>query len=137
MEDFILESLLNGPPFRVRVLRFFFCHPEHSFSVKEVAKSTNVRRPLITKEFKQLQKIGLLKKVGKKTILNPTFFFLDELRVLATKTSPSFRQELKRMILKISPVKFLVFSGIFFSGIESEVDILVVAEKFNSKKLSM
>ena len=94
-----------------------------------------IRRPLVSREFKELKKIGFLKKAGRKFILNPDFIFLEELKSLVTKTSPGFRQEVKKMILKISPARFLVFSGIFFGDLEVEVDILAVAEKFNPKKL--
>lgn len=134
-EDFILESLLNGSSFRLRILRFFFYHLEQSFSVSEVAKSINIKKSLANKEFKQLQRIGFLKKVGKKSILNSTFVFLEGLRNLFSKTSPIFRQEIKKEIIRIAPVKMLVFSGIFFGEAEAELDLLVVAEKFNSRKL--
>jgi len=135
MEDFILDSLLNGSLFRLRVLRFFLYHPDHSFPPQEVAKSTNIKKSFAAKEFKQLQKIGFLNKAGKKFILNKTFVFLEELRSLVAKTSPDFRHQIKKEILRIAPVKMLVFSGVFFGDVETELDLLVMAEKFNSRKL--
>lgn len=130
-----MDSLLNGSLFRIRVLRFFFYHPDHSFPPQEVAKLTNIKKSFAAKEFKQLQKLGFLNKVGKKFILNKTFVFLEELRSLVTKTSPDFRHRIKKEILKIAPVKFLVFSGVLFGDSEAELDLFIVAEKFNTKKL--
>lgn len=70
--------------------------------------------------------------------LNPDFEFLNELRGLILKSSPSEKGRIAKQVGKLGRVKLVVLSGIFLDKDTNDplgTDLLIVADEINRRRL--
>lgn len=141
----ILDQLFDSPV-KVRVLKLFLRNAEEAFSVDDVATRTKSTVKEAQAELDPLSDIGLLasrkmskkgkiKKAGLYYFANSSFEFYQELRTLVLKSSPTSKEKILNNMKKLGRMKMVVLAGVFLNNDNSRVDLFLVADNFNEKKL--
>ncbi len=139
----ILEKIF-GSATKARLMRSFVYNPETVFPVDSLSKKIKARPNIVKKEINILEKADLVKKrltkneKGRKVtgwIANPNFKYLDPLREFLLKVSPLTEESIARKLNMAGRVKLVVISGIFINEEQSRVDMLLVSDKPDEKKL--
>ena len=97
----------------------------------------------MAKKKKNIRKRSVLKKSDKAFYaLNSDFEFFHELKNLILKSSPAEKDRMIRRIMALGRIKMAVISGIFFNNkavdtLGSEVDLFIVGDDINKKKLRL
>lgn len=142
--DRTLEQLL-GSKARIRVLRFFFNHPEEFFSLKEVSQKTKLGRPLVRKELTRLKQIRFLKtkfiQLGKSRTkevwgVNTKFTLWKELKSLVLTSSGDLLSSITTDIKRLGAVKLAILGGVFVNQKNARADILIVVGKSSQRKVN-
>jgi DNA-binding transcriptional regulator YhcF (GntR family) len=132
-----LEVLFNSKG-RPKVLKLFFQNQATLFSVKDVAKKSQITPATAKKELEQLRRIKLLeRKKQKRNIfyeLNNAFPFLNELKTMVLSAPPISASEIKRMFEKLPRVKLFVMAGKLLREKKSPVDFLIVGDNIPKSK---
>lgn len=138
----VLENLFNSRV-RIKVLKFLFRNYPVNIGIKDLSKRVQESLDIVRKEINALEKMSLIKKVGKVLYaVNPDFEFFKELRELILKSSPAEKSKMIKRITGLGRVKFAVASGILVNSknpnenIESEVDLFIVGDDVNKAKLN-
>lgn len=141
----ILDQLFDSPV-KVRVLKLFLRNAEEAFSVDDVATRIKSTTKEAQAELDSLSNIGLLasrkmskkgkiKKSGLYYFANSSFEFYQELRTLVLKSSPTSKEKILNNMKKLGRMKMVVLAGVFLNNDNSRVDLFLVADNFNEKKL--
>lgn len=142
----ILETLFDSPV-KVRLLKLFLRNPDIFFREKEISQKIQVTKRLVTRQLKRLFGIGFIKKrtLAKKKknmkagiyfSVNQEFNFYHELRSLVLKSSPASKDKMLKRILKLGRIKLLLLGGIFLNTENSRVDIFIVGDLINQRKIN-
>lgn len=146
MSEQILEQLFDAPV-KVKLLKLFLRNPRRFFSVDEIAKKTQLSRPVILKEIRGLEGIEFLKskkiKASAKNQIaggiyfgvNQNFDFYQELQSLVLKSSPTSKDKILSRILKIGRIKMALISGVFLNTDNSRVDLFIVGDDIDVGRL--
>lgn len=122
---------------KIKLLKLFFRNPEELFSIKDVFRRIKGDKGVARREFKKLEKLGIIrKKKGAICHANTHFEFFNELKNLILKPAVISKNELMEKVKRLGSVKLLVLSGIFTENESSKADLLVVGDKINQKKMS-
>ncbi|OGI83748.1 hypothetical protein A2997_00940 [Candidatus Nomurabacteria bacterium RIFCSPLOWO2_01_FULL_36_10b] len=144
---------------RVKIMRLFLFSPDTPFDAPSITERSKVNRPIARKEVSTLLHVGFLKpksytkfillksrrisakrkSVSKKVtgwILNKDFPLVEPLRSLLIDSELIHTQELQNRFSVAGSIKMLVLSGIFMKNYEQGVDVIIVGDKLNAKKLS-
>lgn len=155
----ILEQLFDSP-IRVKLLKLFLRNLDKYFSIKEAAAWIRFNFRLTKKEIESLHSIGFLRmkkiknrtsqaqvkgKRGRRSELklgfyyaaNSHFEFFKELATLVLKSSPASKERLLNNIQKLGRIKLALIAGVFLNSANSRVDILLIGDKINKKKLEI
>ena len=141
MSDQILEQLFESPA-KVRLFRLFLRDPKAKLTAQEARARIQVDARTCKNTLEGLKKAGFLKvsyrkKPKPETIYfsNPHFMFLDELRDLVLKSSPTSKTRLLNRIKGLGRIQLLVLSGIFLRPDRelSRTDLLVVGDDISQK----
>lgn len=136
-----------GTPAKVRILRLFLFNPETPFFLQEVVERTKRTSKEVQHELSMLIRADILKKrlttkdiSGKKVHglsyqLNPRFIYLSELKSLLTVASVSADETLLRRFTGIGKLKVMIASGIFVQNWEARVDLLIVGDGLDLKRI--
>lgn len=150
----ILEDLFSSGTL-VKILRLFLFNEDTAYDAEMLADITRSQIKDVNYELKLLHKIGFLKKRsfskevitkrGKKKqtskkrasgwVLNTDFRYVEPLRALLIKTDLISEQAVSRELKKAGAIKLLVLGGVFLHDLDARVDMLLVAEKVNKRKL--
>lgn len=148
----ILSELFSSQTL-VKILRLFLMNPEEIFDSKEIAKRAKLNSRKINYELKILKKIGFVKAGTKEVeivfedkkpkrkkisgwILNQDFAFLHQLKSLVLNSAPIGRDVLLKKFKSLGQkIKFVALSGVFLDNNSSRLDVLVVGDSINRKKL--
>jgi DNA-binding MarR family transcriptional regulator len=139
----ILEKLF-GSATKAKLMRAFVYNPNIVFEANSLAKKIKSRPDLVKKEINVLEKSGLIKRKQTKNekgravlgaVLNSGFLHLDALRDFLFRVSPLSEGVLVRKLSSAGRVKLIVVSGIFINQEESRVDLLLVSDRPDEKKL--
>lgn len=153
MNDFLAG--LVGSAARAKILRLFVFNRGEEFTVDDVAKRTQVTKPNVRKELRTLEKTGLLKKKvcfvavekkqGQKTVVtkkrtpgwvvNEQFEFLPPLLIFLRDISPAQYDDISKKLRGVGKIKLIIASGSFMDDSASKVDILVVGDRLDERKL--
>lgn len=139
----ILEKIF-GSATKARLMRSFVYNPDTVFDINFLAKKIKARAGGIKKEINLLEKAGLIKRRATKNengrtvngaTLNQNFKYLDALREFLLKVSPLTDEVLARKLSLAGRVKLVVVAGIFINEENSRIDMLIVSDKPDEKKL--
>lgn len=148
-------TAIFGNQAKVRILRLFLFNPETPFFLEEIAERTKVTNIVAKKELSQLIKIGFLKKrlttkevntsktlkpVMKKLhglsyALNNKFIYIDQLKNFLIVASVSADESLLRKFSGVGKLKLFVATGIFIQSWDSRVDLLLVGDELDLKRI--
>ncbi len=140
-------TAIFGTQAKVRILRLFLFNPETPFFLQEMVERTKRTSKEVSHELSMLVKADLLKKRlttkevnGKKLHglsyqLNPKFVYLAELKNFLTVASVSADESLQRRFSGVGKLQLMVASGLFVQNWEARVDLLLVGDKLDLKKI--
>lgn len=149
MSGQILEKLFNSPV-KAKLLKLFLRNEDLFFSTREILLKTQLKIGQIRKEIARLKDIGFVKvkmatvkenesgrsgKVAKYSI-NRDFIFYPELKNLVLKSSPASEEKMKKNVRKIGRIKLLMISGLFLDNEISRMDVMVIGDDMNPRKIS-
>lgn len=134
-------SKLFGPT-RLKVLRFFLQHQEGVYEDKDMAKRLKVSLPLLRKELKLLESVGLVKHRvvhapvastrGGRRAFNGWFLqrisVVGPLKKFLFNSVPFKNDEVVKRLKGVGKIKLLVVSGVFIQTDTAPVDILIVGD---------
>lgn len=156
--ELLLERLFESKP-KVRIMRLFLRNPGKGFSLEEMLSLTGLTRREAEKELDKLKKLdfvrtrkgqvvisevktkGKAKKLRMVTKnvqmyeMNANFEFFRELRDLILRQVPESRHKLIDKIKKLGRVRLAIASGAFINSDNSRVDLLIVGENVNRRRL--
>jgi len=134
----ILEKLFHSKA-EVKIIRLFLNNTEEKFSVSEVAEKTKTDASTVRKELNNLEKATFLASAKKNQKsyynLNGHFIFLDELKRLFFKATPSSSDRIKARILKLGHIRLALIAGALINSEKGRVDILIVGDGINKTRL--
>jgi len=129
---------LFGTPARVKLLRLFLFNPKQSFTTADAAARTRVQSRDAAREVKLFYSIGLIEKASRTKItrytLDSDFKYTEVLQGLLLNPTTK-GEEVVQHVRKVGAVKLIILSGIFMGEWEGRLDMLVVGERINEKKL--
>lgn len=145
MAEQVLETLFDSP-LKVRLLKLFLRNQDKFFHGKEIAKRTQADTRLLNRQLNGLLGIGFIRKktvtkrsknlkVGDYFSVNPDFDFYHELKSLVLKSSPASKEKILNKVLKLGRIKMLLLSGIFLNTDASRVDMFIVGDQINQKRI--
>jgi len=115
--------------------------------MSDIIRKTQSSKGVTIRQVKGLESINFLKlkKVkanSKKQIegglyyaVNPKFDFYYELQSLILKSSPTSKDKILAKILKLGRIKMALISGVFLNTENSRVDLFLVGDDINERKL--
>jgi hypothetical protein len=127
-------SALFGSPAFVRVTRLFLLHPKLAYSTRVLREKTHSDPEELQPVLRDLVRASVLKKRGGKLMLNGSCPFLVPLRDLLIGEMLA-DLNLATRLQRSGNMKLLIAAGVFIDDTESRTDILVVADKLDSKGL--
>ena len=145
---------LFGSYAKVKILRLFLFNETAVFSIKEIGMQTKCDPKSVRKELASLIKADILKKkVAVKEViiargktasdkskihgyaLNEKFPYCDPLKNLLTVTSIQADESLAKRLSGAGRVKLVMAAGVFIQNWDSRVDLLVVGDELNLRKI--
>lgn len=146
---------LFGSDSKVKILRLFLFNPETVFSHDEIVERCRVSSKELKKELPALLDIELIKRKpfskeititkGKKTIvkkikgngytLDSRFTYLQSLKNLLITVSLHSHEDIAKRVSKVGKVKMLILAGMFIQDWDSRVDMLIVGDELDEKRL--
>lgn len=148
-------TAIFGSQAKVRILRLFLFNPETPFFLEEIIERTKIKETVVKKELSNLLKVGLLKKRlttkeitanseegkdmkkyhGLSYALNTKFIYVEQLKNLLIVASVSADDSLTKKFTHIGKLKLLVASGIFMQSLDSRVDLLIVGDELDQRRI--
>lgn len=131
---------LFGSADRVKLLRLFLFNPKINFTAPEVVQRSRVQARTVARELTLFQKIGLVRSVrvprskGVRYMLDSTFPYCDAMQSLLINAAER-RDDIYGRIRNIGSVRLVVLSGIFVGDWDGRVDLLIVVDRLQEKKL--
>ena len=133
----VLQKLF-GSAARVKILRLFLFNASEAYTVREVGERTNTKSTEARREILLMHSIGFLSQMRRKDAaayaLNTQFAYLVALQNLILNT-PVRIQDIHKQIEGVGSIKLVVTSGIFMNNREVALDLFIVGDKINEKKL--
>lgn len=139
MAEQVLEQLFDSP-LKVKLLKLFLRHPGKTFAMKEVTKRVKSTADACRYHLDKFRSIKLIDRKFKGTTrlysVNTEFDFYAELRTLVLKSSPASKKKILNRLKKLGGVKLAILSGVFVSLENSRVDLMVIGDRLQKKKLT-
>lgn len=139
MSDPLLK--LFGSAARVRLLRLFLFNPKQSFTIPEMAERSRITERAVRKEVKLFISTKVIVRVrrparaaGIRYMLNGSFTYLEAMQGLLLN-APARGGDLYERIRHTGSLKLIVLSGIFLGEWEGRLDILIVGDRMQERKL--
>lgn len=154
----ILAKLFSSEPL-VKVMRLFLMNPTEGFEKKDIEDKCRIKSDAAMVEIKLLSSIDFIekrdgykqvetvvekdgeehieytKKKFKGWFLNPRFNYLKPLRSLLIENEVVNKPEIASRFRGVGKVKLLVASGVFIDENDTRLDLLVVGDHLNTKKI--
>ena len=147
-----------GSVSRVKIMRLFLFHPDVGFDIDDVTERSLTKASDARKEINLLVKLGFIKKktfskkilqkprkndtgprykkVKKKGwVLNTKWEYYESLEALLIESKLILEKNIITRIKKAGVVKLLILSGFFVKDETQSVDMMLVAERVNTKTL--
>lgn len=128
---------------RAKVLRLFLFNVEDSFTVEEVMKRAQVTKDVARTEIRFLSRLGVAKKIqvvrkGKKRVahaLDMNNKHVHMLQIFVRDSSAIDNKAITTRLRVVGRLKLVIASGVFVDDANSRVDLLVVADSIDERKL--
>ncbi len=130
----ILGKIFNSTA-RVKIMRLFLTNNAQVFEAKDIAHRSRVNPALARKEISLLSSAGFVKKSKKGFIFNQAFAYAAQMEDLLAGKTDIDKGALAKKFKNIGKIKLLIVSGAFIKNKEARVDILIVGDKINKKKV--
>ncbi len=128
MKEPIFETLF-GSTVRIRVLRRFLNNPDEPQDKSSLSQFLKINKSAAAKELKNLKKISLIARTGRKFFLDKNFPLLFNLKNFILRPAPDFYDFLEKDFKSLRGIKLLLAAGFFQGEDEGIVDFLIVADK--------
>ncbi len=145
MRQPILETLFDSPV-KVKLLKLFLRNRGKYFHSSEITQKTQAESREVNHELEKLLAIGfLLKKTQRKTKeakggayygANQDFDFYQELSNLVLKSSPASKEKILERVQGMGRIKLLLLGGIFLATDNSRVDMFIVGDNIDERKMN-
>jgi hypothetical protein len=130
---------LFGSFARLKLLRLFLFNEETGFTVADISFRTKTPKDQVRKELTQLLAAGVVRKrSGKKgAVYGATrkFPYYDALLGFLRSTTNVSDTDIINTLKKAGVLKVVAMSGLFTGAIETKIDILIVGDNLDDKKL--
>lgn len=135
---------LFGSEKKVKVMRLFLFNPHEPFDEDVISERTQLHKNSVKKYVKILKDIEMIQKTDftdsegsekKGWVLNSGFRHLDPLHHLLVQNNPVNKEKVAQQIAKVGEIQMLILSGLFLQEWNARVDIFVVGDKIDVKKL--
>jgi len=129
---------LFGSAARVKLLRLFLLNPADTFTLDEVAVRARVSHAEARRDLAAFTRIKLTTRAargrGKHYTLNGSFPYLAALQNLFLN-APAQSEEVYSRVRQAGAIKLIVVAGIFLGEWNSILDLFVVGERIQDRKL--
>ena len=130
---------LFGSFARLKLLRLFFFNDDASFTVADISFRTKTPKDQVRKELTQLIAAeAVRKRVGKNGAgygANRRFPYYDALLGFLRSTTSLSDTDIITTLKKAGALRLVAMSGLFTGAIETKVDMLIVGDNLDDKKL--
>ncbi|HVX90194.1 MAG TPA: hypothetical protein VHC20_00970 [Candidatus Paceibacterota bacterium] len=126
---------LFGSPARVKLLRLFLFNDDSVFTSADAAERAKVPTTAARREIGMLVAAGVLKRRSGGYIANPRFPHYDPLVVFLRTTTSIKDADVVNLFKKAGATRAIVLSGIFTGSIEPKVDVLIVGDRLEERKI--
>ncbi|HEX2792506.1 MAG TPA: hypothetical protein VHO23_02230 [Candidatus Paceibacterota bacterium] len=131
---------LFGSSARLKLLRLFLFNDDAAFSAADAAFRTKVAKDAARKELTALVTIGVVRKrAGKGPVAyaaNRRFAHYEPLKAFLRDTSDVRDGDVIDTLRRGGMLRLVVLSGLFTGAVESKVDMLIVGDRLDEKKLA-
>lgn len=133
---------LFGSAERLRLLRLFFFNTKHLFASDEVARRARLSPREAAIEMRSLAEAGVLRLVESSTsrklryCVDEKFRFFDSLREMLLD-APLKSMDVYKRVRGLGSVKFIGLGGIFVGDFDGHLDVLVVGDRIDEKRLRL
>lgn len=133
---------LFGSPARLKLLRLFMFNDDAAFTATDAAFRTKTAKDAARKELTALVTMGIIRKrAGKGASLgysaNRRFAHYEPLKAFLRDTSDVRDNDVLDTLRSGGGVmRLVVLSGLFTGAVESKVDMLIVGDRLDEKKLA-
>ena len=135
-EPSALEGLFGSSP-RIRLINFFIKTEADEVLLPDIAERTRIPGAVIRRECKELVRIGFLRPRGKTAWqLNESFSFAAELKNITRRTATINKSRLISSVKRLGKIRLFLVSGAFLNREEATVDIFIVADNLNERRLA-
>jgi len=137
-----------GSAARVKLLRLFLFNDDYCAPAADIAKRIAVSTSTLQKELGRLERTGFLKRKqctiegasGRKKkvsgwALDGRFRYTAPLKAFLLSANPMHSKEIVSTIGKAGSIKLILISGVFLQNWESRLDILIVGDNIQEKRL--
>ncbi len=132
-------SRLFGSSARLKLLRLFLFNEETSFTVADISFRAKTPKDMVRKELTQLLAAEVIRKrVGKNGAAygaSRRFSHYDALLAFLRSTTSVNDTDIVTALKKAGALRLVAVSGLFTGAIETKVDLLVVGDNLDDKKL--
>ena len=126
-------------PVRLKLLRLFLFNDDMAFSTAEAAFRTKSAKDATKREINVLLAADVVRKKTGRTsgcAANKKFLHYDALKTFLRETTEVREADMIDRLKKGGSLKLVTLSGLFSGAIESKVDLLIVADRLDDKKLA-
>jgi hypothetical protein len=132
---------------RAKVLRLFILYEKEVFDLKELAQRASVSPRVAQSEVALLTKLGIVReelgegkserarKLNARWSLDPTFKHASALSAFVHEVSPAEFRDVEKALRGSGRLTAIVLSGIFTGDLNRPVDLIVVGDYVNEKRL--
>lgn len=126
---------------RLRILRFFLANRKDSFKIDDIEYNIKSRRDFIKKDLVVLNNAGFLDRIldsknNSSYKLNLNFKYINTLNDLVFDFKSLDKNVILNRFKKIGRIKLFSFTGVFIDDVDTDLDILVVADVLKQKEIS-
>jgi hypothetical protein len=135
----VLQKLF-GSPARVKLLRLFLFNPKQSFALADVIERSQIKGKEARRELELFSKIKLIKRARKAARFVPRFTLNDEFQYAQALqalllNAPAQGDTILKRVRRIGSLKLLILSGVFTGEWDGSLDLLIVGDRINERKL--
>jgi hypothetical protein len=158
----MLERLF-GSQTRVKILKLFLLHPDHTYYIRQVARDLELQVNSARRELDNLEKFGILgagsapkqakeeekteDKKEKKTektkpkkgqekkyyYVNKNFVLYEEMRALLVKSQVLYREDFIESLKQLEGMQLIILTGLFVNKPEDMIDLFLVGNVDKTK----
>lgn len=131
---------LFGSAARLKLLRLFFFNENIPYTIQEIVLRTKTTAPNVRKELAVLFNAQVVRRSGSgrelKYRLNKQHQYVDALSAFVRDTTVVESRDVLTLLRRVGTLRLVILTGLFSGAIEPKIDLLVVGDKLDERKLS-